>query len=425
MRLIRSVVMKKKVWIINHYASDMFFNKGGRHYWIAEQLKKNGYEPVIFCSNAKHDELSNFVDFDGLYEEIIDENSCVKYVFVKTRLHKGNGFSRMLNMFSFFKNVKKTIRKYSKINGKPDVIIGSSVHPLSCVAGIQLSKKFKCECISEIRDLWPEEIVSYSKKWKDTDLIIRLLYRGERWIYKKSNKIIFLQEGAYDYILEKKWDNVIPREKVFYLNNGIDLTMFNYNKQVYQYVDDDLLNKQYINLVYTGSIRMVNNLGIILDTAKLLIDSNVRFLIWGSGDQVEYLKNRCLVENIGNVIFKGKVEKKYIPSIVSQSSANILHWEMSRDLKYGPSYNKMFEYLASGNPIISTLQTPYSIIKKYGCGVSSDSNTPESIASKIRDFISLNESDISLMKEHSIEAAKHFDFKVLTNELIKIIEKDF
>ena len=46
--------MKRNVWIINHHANDMYFDKGGRHYSIAKYLKLQGYDPIIFCSNAKH-----------------------------------------------------------------------------------------------------------------------------------------------------------------------------------------------------------------------------------------------------------------------------------------------------------------------------------------------------------------------------------
>lgn len=46
--------MKKRIWIWNHYATDMFFNKGGRHYWFAENLIKKGYETTIFCASTRH-----------------------------------------------------------------------------------------------------------------------------------------------------------------------------------------------------------------------------------------------------------------------------------------------------------------------------------------------------------------------------------
>ena len=57
--------MKKKVWIINHYATDMYKNKGGRHFWFAENLLKKNYQPIIFCANTYHNK-KEFPEFDDL-----------------------------------------------------------------------------------------------------------------------------------------------------------------------------------------------------------------------------------------------------------------------------------------------------------------------------------------------------------------------
>lgn len=32
--------MKKTVWIWNHYATNMFNDQAGRHFWFAKNLKK-------------------------------------------------------------------------------------------------------------------------------------------------------------------------------------------------------------------------------------------------------------------------------------------------------------------------------------------------------------------------------------------------
>ena len=102
--------MKKRVWIINHYAGDTFFDKGGRHFGLSKYLKRNGYEPVIFCCNVKHNPgTEDWFEFDGLWKEEIEPNIEVPYVFVKSRHYVGNGKSRILNMIDFYKNVKKTI----------------------------------------------------------------------------------------------------------------------------------------------------------------------------------------------------------------------------------------------------------------------------------------------------------------------------
>jgi glycosyltransferase involved in cell wall biosynthesis len=96
---------------------------------------------------------------------------------------------------------------------------------------------------------------------------------------------------------------------------------------------------------------------------------------------------------------------------------------MSGDLKYGPSFNKMFEYLAAGHPILTTLQTPYSIILSNNCGIMTQDNTAESIENSIRKLIALPQEKLIEMGCNAREAAKKYDFVVLTDMLISVIEK--
>lgn len=41
-----------KIWMLNHYATEMFFDKAGRHYWFAQKLKDKGHETVVFSANT-------------------------------------------------------------------------------------------------------------------------------------------------------------------------------------------------------------------------------------------------------------------------------------------------------------------------------------------------------------------------------------
>lgn len=56
--------------------------------------------------------------------------------------------------------------EYIKKEGKPDVLIASSVHPLTLLAGLSLKKKYSIPCVCEVRDLWLESIVSYGQTKK-------------------------------------------------------------------------------------------------------------------------------------------------------------------------------------------------------------------------------------------------------------------
>ncbi|MFI3115575.1 MAG: glycosyltransferase family 4 protein [Clostridia bacterium] len=410
--------MKKNVWIMNHYATEMFDNKGGRHYNFVKYLTKKGYSPTIFCSNVYHKDAKS-IDLDNKkYKITEDENT--KMVYIKTTEYTENGLDRVKNMVIFAKNLVSQSKFIGK-QQKPDIILASSVHPLTCVAGVFIAKRYKVPCIVEIRDLWPESIVEYSSKFTKKHPLIKILYQGEKWMYKKADKIIFTMQGGEDYIKGQGWDKYIDLSKVYHINNGLDIETFEFNKSNFQIRDDDLENDDIFKIVYTGSIRKANDLGILLDTAKEITNPKIKFLIWGGGDELEQLKQRVIDENIINVHFKGLVEKKYVPYILSRANLNILHYKYTNIFKFGTSQNKNFEYLASGKPILNTIKINYDIVLKNEAGYSLEIQTTDTIKEAILKIYS-NENSQEKMSGNAIKTAKEYDFKVLTDKLIEIIE---
>lgn len=415
-------VMKEKVWILNHYAHGTFFSKGGRHYWFAENLLKNGYNPTVFCSSTRHGSEEVVLVGDGKYKEM--ETDGIPYVFVKATPYKNHTLQRIRNMFSFYRNLLSVAKDIAKKQGVPNVIIASSVHPLTLLAGIKLAKKFGIPCVCEVRDLWPESIVAYGSLRRDS-ILAKLLYKGEKWIYKNADSVVMTWEGGKDYIIDQGWEKEIDLKKVKHINNGVVVDKFDNNSKEFQINDYDLDNKDYKNVIYAGSIRKVNNLGLLLDAAKVIQEkghSDIRFLIYGSGNESEVLQDRCDKEGIKNVIFKGRVEKKYIPSILKKSFVNILHNSSTSLDKYGQSQNKFFEYLAAGRCIVQTYTTGYSICEKYECGISAPKQSVDEIANAVI-LACLNEEKNKLMGENARKAAYNYDFEKLTAQLIEVIEE--
>jgi len=414
---------RKKIWIMNHYATNMYFNKGGRHYWFAENLFEQGYEPTIFCANVKHN-TEGIIEVNERKYTIKKEGN-IPFVFIKTTKSVGNGIGRIINMLLFYKNLFPSTKEYLKAFGKPDVILASSVHPLTLVAGIKTAKKLGVPCICEIRDLWPEAIFAYNKAIENS-FIGKILVFGEHWIYKKANALIFTKEGDTDYIKEKKWDTNqggdIDLSKAYYINNGIDIDAYNksINANVLRDVD---LEKDVFNVVYVGTIRPVNNVGIILDAASLLKEyRDIQFLIYGDGNQREMLAKRVEDEGLSNVKIKGFLSKKFIPFILSKSSVNVLSYSQTQyNWSRGNSSNKLFEYMASGKPIISTVKMGYSIIGRYKCGLELDNCTPNELAQAILKIKEMPSEEYEALGINAKKGAEDFDFKILTQKLIDVI----
>ena len=412
---------------MNHYAIDHFYQKGGRHYWIANILKNDGYEPVVFGCNEKHNSIGSYYDDSKLWHEEYSDNG-VRFIPIKSSQYTGNGFSRIKNMWKFSKNLKKVCKQYAKKYGKPDIIYASSVHPLTVLTGEKLAKHFKVPCIGEVRDLWPETLVAYGSLKKNS-ILAKLLYRGEKHMYKKATAMVFTMEGAPDYIREHKWDKEqggpIDLNDVYHICNGTDIEQFDLNAKQYVLADEDLDNPNTFCAVYTGAIKRANNVGLLLETAEYLkgID-NLKILIWGEGNEVEPLKQKVIEKGLDNiVVFKGFVHKKFVPSIVTRCDMTLMHWERTSVNNYGYDYNKLFDYLAAGKPVFSTIQSGHSLLVEKKCGIETSGLTPKDFADGIRRIYNMSFEERELWGKRARKASYDYDFKVLTKKLETIIEK--
>ena len=414
----------KKVWMFNHYACTPKTGPLLRHYYFAKEMTKRGYNTIVFAANEVHYNDNSIDTLGRKYIEKDDEGQ--HFIFVKTTKYKRNGLSRVKNIFSYFFNLFPSTAEIAKKHGNPDIIIGSSVHPLACVAGIRIAKKFNIPCIVEIRDLWPEAIFSFGKL-KENSVLGKMLTAGEKWIYKNSDAIIFTKEGDVDHIKEMKWDTdqggEIDLNKCFYVNNGVDIKAFDKDKEIHQLNDTDLEDDSF-KVVYTGSVRPVNNIDNIIDSAVLLKDyPDIKLLIFGTGSDLDRLKQRVRDEGLNNVKIKGFVEKKYIPYILNKSSVNILNYSQTQyNWTRGNSSNKLFEYMASGKPIISTVKMGYCILQKYKCGFSLEESTPRELANRIIDVKNMSKQEYNLLCKNARLGSEDFDYNSLTNKLEFIVE---
>ena len=404
------------VWLINHYAVPPQYYPLARTTNFAKQLMAMGHTVTIFCASSVHNSDQNLIEDGRLYrEETVDG---VHYVYVRCRTYEGNGIQRILNMLEFPRRLKKVVRQFVK----PDALLTSSMTLQAAKCGIQLARQYGIRAVVEISDLWPESIVAYGIAGPRNPAVV-MLRRLEKWIYKKADAVIFTMGGAYDYIIEQGWEREIPRSKVYYINNGIDLKQFRYNRDHDSIEDEDIQNPNLCKIVYTGSIRRVNNLGTLLDAAKQLTDPNVCFLIWGDGDERSLLEQRVIDEGITNVKFKGKVEKKYIPYIVSHADINLVHGGIQGQTlhRFGLSPNKMFDCLAAEKPIIMDMPANYNPVEQFGAGECV--NGAMQISAAFARIQQLDKPAYQTMCENARRAAEYFDFAKLTRDLVDIFEQ--
>lgn len=410
----------KTIWLINHAAMPPQYEARIQTLKRAQYLREYGFKVVIISGSYLHNTNINLIEDQTSYK-LVEYEGGHSFIHIRTRSYRGNGIQRIISLFEFYFRFWWFATKF----GKPHFISHLAAVPFSNISYF-IAKKFKARFIVDVVDLWPESFVAYGLVSKK-NLLLKLAYWAEYWLYQKADILIFTMEGGKDYILEKGWASSqggkVNLDKVVFINNGVDLADFDYNKSHYCIPDHDLENERIFRVIYVGSIRLANNLKQLIDAAELLKDiPNMQFLIYGDGEDRAYLEDYCLDKNIKNVVFKHRwVELKYIPYILSKSSLNILNYKNSEILRFGGSQSKSFQYMASGKPICANVAMGYCPINQFNLGIAKEFQTAGEYAAAIKSIYNLEEQTYQQMCINAREAAKVYDYKILTHKFVNSI----
>lgn len=404
----------KTIWILNHHAVTPQIGGGTRHYDFGIELVKRGYQVYVFASSFLHYKYVNVLNESETSKET-DEDG-IHWIWVNTRPYKGNGKDRIFGMFDYYRFMIKNYMTYPK----PDIIIGSAVHLLACVAGYKIARKVGARFISEIRDLWPETLIELGSLRRKS-LVARAIFALEKYVYKRSEKIIVTAPGMVDYIVQKG----IKRDKIIYINNGVDIKSFDERKRSYRLDDTPVsFDPGIFHVVYIGAFGVANALGTLIETAGKIKSrgiSGIDFTLIGDGPLKEQLREKAKTDHIENIKFFSSVAKQYVPEILSEADCLIFSAVDSPLYRFGISANKLFDYMSSGKPIIFAVNTINDLIKESGGGISINPENSDEMADAILSIFKLREGERAILglKGRSF-VESNFDIPILVNKLEEV-----
>lgn len=411
----------KTVWIVNKYAMPPQYESRLRAIKFAHFLTLAGYKVIVFGASSMHNTNINLINDGAPY--IRRKYDDIDFVHIKSRQYKKTaGLNRILSEFEFFYRLRFHVDKFEK----PDYIL-QTAGPLIFNPILKYALKHSIPFIQESLDVWPDDFVDFGLI-SAKNPIMKILYAQAKYNCAQANALIYSWSGCYEYLKQKKWDmkngGPVNLDKVFYINNGVDLNDFNQWKSTYTLEDVDL-NSNRKKVIYLGSIRLANNVMQLVKAAEVLLShkNNAIFLIYGDGDDREKIIEYCRLHNLTNVVIKDKwVDPKYVPFILSQSYINILNYTENFG-RYGISSSKMFQYMASGKPIVCNIDIYYNPIEKYKIGISKHFESSLEYAEAIESILNLSVSEYDDMCESAVKASKEFDYKHLTDKLIDVMNK--
>jgi colanic acid biosynthesis glycosyl transferase WcaI len=254
--------------------------------------------------------------------------------------HKITTKTRILHEFSFVISSSLNLL-FSK---RPETIIVISPPLLLGISAFVISKLKKVPFIFHVQDLQPDAAVKLGmvKKGKLT----KLLYRIEKYIYKKASLVSVVSAGMRDRIISKG----VPQEKVILFPNWVDTDFIKPLPKQNRFRRMYGIDNKFV-VLYAGNIGVKQGLEIIPDVANLLQGfKDILFLVVGDGARKSALVKRAVDLNLVNVKFLPVQPREFLPEMLSAADISLVIQQAAVTDFMVPS--KLLAILASGRPVI-------------------------------------------------------------------------
>ncbi len=260
-------------------------------------------------------------------------------------LSNAGGTKRILNYLSYLFSAVVSAFFYCK---RPDIIIATSPQFFCGWAGVLASWLKWTPFVLEIRDIWPESIVTVGAMKKG--LAVRALETLEKWMYKSARHIVAVGNGYRDNICSK----VRVSDRISVITNGVDSSKFIPADKDLEYLAKHGIGNQFV-CAYVGTIGMAHGLEIVVHAAKSLRQAgrtDVVFWLVGDGARRKELEQMVDADNLAPwVRFSGLLPKAEMPKVLASCDCLLVHLKKS-ELFETVIPSKIFEAMAMCRPII-------------------------------------------------------------------------
>ncbi|MBC8046651.1 MAG: glycosyltransferase family 4 protein [Fimbriimonadaceae bacterium] len=407
------------ILLIHQYYLEKHDSGGSRWNEMVKVWAENGHRITVLAGMTHYSTGKKHHLFKGKYVYEEEEHKNVRVIRSHVSEKYNTGFAgRLRGYISFvFSSVYAGIFRAKE---KYDLIVVSSPPLFVGIAGYFLSRLKRIPYVFEVRDLWPESAIDTGIV--KNKLVIKLAFAAEKFIYKKAKLINVLTPAFKESIIAKK---NIPAEKIIYIPNAAD---FNLSEKLLHSFQAQSFRKELgwedkFVVCYVGAHGVANHLIQVLQTASILKDSNVLFVLIGDGMQKNMLKEKMYNMQLKNVQFIDPVPKeeifKYI--LAADVGTSVL---MKNDTFKTVYSNKTFDYLSCKKPVLMAIEgVSKKLIEEAQAGLYVEPENPEHFAKQVKAYLN----NPQLLSQHGENGYafvhKYFDREKLAAEYITELEK--
>ncbi len=359
-------------------------NDGGGSRWneMSRIWTEAGHEVTVLAGMVHY--MGGESDkYRGRYFHQSTNRDGVRVIRCHVSSQYNSGFlGRLWAYFSFtFSSIWGGVRL---AKGTFDVIVVTSPPLFVGITAVVLSGWKRTPFVFEVRDLWPESAIDTGVL--TNSLVIKFAYWFEGLVYKKAKLINVLTPAFREALITKK---NVPAEKIIFIPNAADFALSEdllgtFDVQAFR-TEQDLLDKFVIT--YVGAHGVANHLQQVLDTAELLRDTNVLFLLIGDGMKKKELVGEAQRRRLTHVRFIDSVPKREVFRYILASDMGTSVLKKVDTFKTVYS-NKTFDYFSCKKPVLMAIDgVSRALVEQANAGTYVEPENPADFAQKIRFYL--------------------------------------
>ena len=305
--------------------------------------------------------------------------------------------------------------RYARHSARPDVIIGTTVHPLAAFVAAKLAQRYNVPFIFEVRDLWPQTLIDMGRM-SPQGIQARLLRRLEKWLCLRASRIITVLPRASEYLMGFG----VKAEKIIWLPNGVDLVDFPNPPTPRE--------KDTFDLMYFGAHGTANGLENLLRAMEILEQGvhakAIRLRLIGDGPLKEGLIKLAQALGLKSVVFEPPVPRSQIPSLAAQADAFVFNLIDLPVFRFGISSNKLFDYMAGARPILFCSNAGNNPVDEADAGLTVRPDEPKELAHAIERLLDrpLDER-IRMGQNARAYVEQHYDYARMAQKLSALLDE--
>jgi glycosyltransferase involved in cell wall biosynthesis len=335
-----------RLLIVNQYGLPAGQPGITRHGDLGAALVDLGHDVTVLASRFNYLTRS-----DTAVPPSAERVSGVEFRWLDTGTYSGNDSRRIGSMLRF--TVRATLAGL-RLKKRPDVVLASSPHLLTGLAGMAIARRHRVPLVFEVRDLWPSVLVDLGALRRGS-LTHRLLLLVERVCYRVAARVVTVPPHADRRVAEVGEDPA----KCVHIPNATTMrpgvAAAEPPSSVRALLDD--VGERHV-LLYAGAQGVSNDLATLLSAIDLIRRTDrpaydhLAVVIIGDGGEHDSLVQETARRKLDAVRFHPPVPKAAMPSVLARADTLLVSFADAPVYDYGLSPNKLFDYMAAGRPVL-------------------------------------------------------------------------